>query len=710
MKATILHESSGRLRVRLAQKRMTPEQADLLEAYLQSCAGVAQAAVHERTRCAVIRYQGGRAAVLEAIGRFSYQDPRVAALAPLHSSRMLNRQYQEKLVGKVLVKAACSLFLPSPLQIARICWISFPFLRRGLRCLLRRRMHVELLDALSIGISIARRDFGTAGSVMFLLELGELLEEWTHKKSVDDLARCMALGVDRVWRKDGDTETLVPLGQIGAGDCIAVRMGGVIPIDGTIVEGEVMVNQASLTGESMPVAKRPGTAVYAGTVVEEGECVLRVTQHSGESRYDKIVSMIEQSERLKSTAESRASRLADRLVPYTLVGSALSFLLTRNVTRALSVLMVDFSCALKLAMPLAVLSAMREASAYHITVKGGKFLEAVAGADTIVFDKTGTLTHACPVVARVIPFGGRSEAEMLRVAACLEEHFPHSMANAVVRAARERRLAHEEMHSQVEYLVAHGISSTVDREKVIIGSAHFVFEDEKTVIPAGEQAAFDALPAEFSHLYLAIGGELAAVICIADPLRGEAKAAIQALRALGIRRTVMLTGDSERTAAAIAAQVGVDDYRAEVLPEDKAHFVEAERAAGRTVIMLGDGINDSPALSAASVGIAISDGAAIAREIADVTIAADSLFELVALRRVAQGLMRRIHANYRFVIGFNGMLIVLGAAGVLMPAASAMLHNLSTLGISLRSMTNLLPPCFDAAAAGESCQPNQKHG
>ena len=710
MKATILHESSGRLRVRLAQKRMTPEQADLLEAYLQSCAGVAQAAVHERTRCAVIRYQGGRAAVLEAIGRFSYQDPRVAALAPLHSSRMLNRQYQEKLVGKVLVKAACSLFLPSPLQIARICWVSFPFLRRGLRCLLRRRMHVELLDALSIGISIARRDFGTAGSVMFLLELGELLEEWTHKKSVDDLARCMALGVDRVWRKDGDTETFVPLGQIGAGDCIAVRMGGVIPIDGTIVEGEVMVNQASLTGESMLVAKRPGTAVYAGTVVEEGECVLRVTQHSGESRYDKIVSMIEQSERLKSTAESRASRLADRLVPYTLAGSALSFLLTRNVTRALSVLMVDFSCALKLAMPLAVLSAMREASAYHITVKGGKFLEAVAGADTIVFDKTGTLTHACPVVARVIPFGGRSEAEMLRVAACLEEHFPHSMANAVVRAARERRLAHEEMHSQVEYLVAHGISSTVDGEKVIIGSAHFVFEDEKTVIPAGEQAAFDALPAEFSHLYLAIGGELAAVICIADPLRGEAKAAIQALRALGIRRTVMLTGDSERTAAAIAAQVGVDDYRAEVLPEDKAHFVEAERAAGRTVIMLGDGINDSPALSAASVGIAISDGAAIAREIADVTIAADSLFELVALRRVAQGLMRRIHANYRFVIGFNGMLIVLGAAGVLMPAASAMLHNLSTLGISLRSMTNLLPPCFDAAAAGESCQPNQKHG
>ena len=469
-------------------------------------------------------------------------------------------------------------------------------------------------------------------------------------------------------------------------------MGGVIPLDGRVAEGEVMVNQASLTGESLPVAKRPGTHVYAGTVVEEGDCVIEVTQHAGDSRYDKIVRMIEQSEQLKSAAESRASHLADKLVPYTLAGSVLSLGLTRNITRALSVLMVDFSCALKLAMPLAVLSAMREAGGQHITVKGGKFLEAAAEADTVIFDKTGTLTHACPRVAQVIPFGGRSEREMLRVAACLEEHFPHSMANAIVRAAKERNLAHEEMHSQVEYLVAHGISSTVDGEKVIIGSAHFVFEDEKCAIPAGEQAVFDALPPAYSHLYLAIGGELAAVICISDPLRDEACAALEGLRRLGVKRTVMLTGDSARTAAAIAAEVGVDDYRAEVLPEDKARFVEAERAAGRTVIMIGDGINDSPALSAADVGIAISDGAAIAREIADITIAADSLFELVTLRQIAQRLMRRIHSNYRFVIGFNGTLIGLGVAGVLAPASSAMLHNLSTLGISLRSMTNLLPP------------------
>ena len=692
MKATIVHESRGRLRLRLAQRRMTLEQADLLEAWLQVQPGVSEAVVHERTCCAIVRYTGSRGAVLDAVSRFRYDAPQVAALAPAHSSRALNRKYQEKLVGKVAVKLLTSLFLPTPLQIARVCWISVPFLRRGLRRLLRGQLRVELLDALSIGLSMARRDFGTAGSVMFLLELGELLEEWTHKKSVDDLARCMALGVDRVWLRTAEGEVLVPISQVAAGDRIVLRMGGVMPPDGRVAEGEVMVNQASLTGESLPVAKRPGTNVYAGTVVEEGDCVIEVTQHAGASRYDKIVQMIEQSEQLKSTAESRASRLADRLVPYTLAGSVLSFALTRNVTRALSVLMVDFSCALKLAMPLAVLSAMREASAYHITVKGGKFLEAMAGADTIVFDKTGTLTHACPVVAQVVPFGGHSEREMLRVAACLEEHFPHSMANAVVRAAKERQLAHEEMHSQVEYLVAHGISSTVDGEKVIIGSAHFVFGDEKCTIPAGEQAAFDALPPEYSHLYLAIGGELAAVICIADPLRTEAHAALQALRELGVKRTVMLTGDSARTAAAIAAEVGVDDFRAEVLPEDKARFVEAERAAGHTVVMIGDGINDSPALSAANVGVAISDGAAIAREIADITIAADSLFELVTLRRIAQGLMRRIHGNYRFVIGFNGTLIGLGVAGVLAPASSAMLHNLSTLGISLRSMTNLLPP------------------
>ena len=690
MKAFIEHESRGRLRVRMKQYRMTLEQADLLEAYLQNQPGVLSATVHERTCCAVIRYIGDRENIIRAIAQFNYTAPSVTALTPTHSGRALNREYQEKLVGKVITKFACTLFLPAPLQIARTIWLSLPFLGRGLKRLIHRELKVELLDALSIGVSMVRRDFSTAGSVMFLLDIGELLEEWTHKKSVDDLARCMSLNVKRVWLKTDDAEVLVPLSNIAVGDRILVRMGSVIPLDGEVVEGEVMVNQASLTGESMPVAKRSGTQVYAGTVIEEGDCVIEVTQSSGESRYDKIVSMIEQSEQLKSAAESHAANLADKLVPYTLIGSALSYALTRNVTRALSVLMVDFSCALKLAMPLAVLSAMREASMYHITVKGGKFLEAVAQADTIVFDKTGTLTHACPVVARVIPFGGRSEDDMLRVAACLEEHFPHSMANAVVRAARERNLAHEEMHSQVEYIVAHGISSMVENKKVVIGSAHFIFEDEKCTVPAGEQEKYDALPVEFSHLYLAIGGELAAVICIADPLRPEACDVMKALRALGIQRTVMLTGDSERTAAAIAAEVGVDDYRAEVLPEDKANFVEQERAAGHTVIMLGDGINDSPALSAANVGVAISDGAAIAREIADITIAAENLFELVALRRIAQGLMSRINSNYRFVIGFNGSLIGLGVAGVLAPATSAMMHNLSTLGISLRSMTNLI--------------------
>lgn len=690
MKAIIEHESRGRLRVRMKQYRMTLEQADLLEAYLQNQPGVLSATVHERTCCAVIRYIGDRENIIRAIAQFNYTAPSVTALTPTHSGRALNREYQEKLVGKVITKFACTLFLPAPLQIARTIWLSLPFLGRGLKRLIHRELKVELLDALSIGVSMVRRDFSTAGSVMFLLDIGELLEEWTHKKSVDDLARCMSLNVKRVWLKTDDAEVLVPLSNIAVGDHILVRMGSVIPLDGEVVEGEVMVNQASLTGESMPVAKRPGTQVYAGTVIEEGDCVIEVTQSSGESRYDKIVSMIEQSEQLKSAAESHAANLADKLVPYTLIGSALSYALTRNVTRALSVLMVDFSCALKLAMPLAVLSAMREASMYHITVKGGKFLEAVAQADTIVFDKTGTLTHACPVVARVIPFGGHSADDMLRVAACLEEHFPHSMANAVVRAARERDLAHEEMHSQVEYIVAHGISSMVENKKVVIGSAHFIFEDEKCTVPVGEQEKYDALPVEFSHLYLAIGGELAAVICIADPLRPEACDVMKALRALGIQRTVMLTGDSERTAAAIAAEVGVDDYCAEVLPEDKANFVEQERAAGHTVIMLGDGINDSPALSAANVGVAISDGAAIAREIADITIAAENLFELVALRRIAQGLMSRINSNYRFVIGFNGSLIGLGVAGVLAPATSAMMHNLSTLGISLRSMTNLI--------------------
>ena len=692
MNATILHESRGRIRFRLRQKQMTLAQADLLEAWIQGKSWCRQVTVHERTCCVILYYDGTRQAVLNEIRHFSWQEAERTTALPAHSSRALNREFEEKLVAKVVCKAACTLFLPPPLRIARILWHMVPFVRRGLRCLLRRRIKVELLDALSISISACRRDFGTAGMVMFLLEVGELLEEWTRKKSVADLARCMSLNVDRVWLRTAQGEVLVPVSQIQPGDAVVVRAGGIIPVDGLVLEGEVTVNQASLTGESIPVPKRPGGAVYAGTVVEEGECVLEVRQASGQSRYDQIVHMIEQSEQMKSEAESKAANLADKLVPYTFAGSLLSFALTRNVTRALSVLMVDFSCALKLAMPLAVLSAMREAGRAHITVKGGKFLEAVAAADTIVFDKTGTLTHACPRVAQVVPFGGKEEAEMLRLAACLEEHFPHSMANAVVEEARRRGLRHEEYHSKVEYLVAHGIASTVDGERVLIGSAHFVFEDEGCVIPEGEQERFDALPPEYSHLYLAVGGQLAAVICISDPLREEAKEVLSALRALGIASTVMLTGDSYRTAAAIAAQVGVDDFRAGVLPADKAEYVARLRREGHTVLMVGDGINDSPALSEADAGIAISDGAAIAREIADITIAADSLWELVELRRIAMALMARIHSNYRFVIGFNGTLIALGVAGVLPPATSATLHNLSTLGVSLRSMSRLALP------------------
>ena len=689
MNATILHESRGRIRFRLRQKQMTLAQADLLEAWIQGKSWCRQVTVHERTCCVILYYDGTRQAVLNEIRHFSWQEAERTTALPAHSSRALNREFEEKLVAKVVCKAACTLFLPSPLRIARILWHMIPFVRRGLRCLLRRRIKVELLDALSISISACRRDFGTAGMVMFLLEVGELLEEWTRKKSVADLARCMSLNVDRVWLRTAQGEVLVPVSQIQPGDAVVVRAGGIIPVDGLVLEGEVTVNQASLTGESIPVPKRPGGAVYAGTVVEEGECVLEVKQASGQSRYDQIVHMIEQSEQMKSEAESKAANLADKLVPYTFAGSLISFALTRNVARALSVLMVDFSCALKLAMPLAVLSAMREAGRAHITVKGGKFLEAVAAADTIVFDKTGTLTHACPRVAQVVPFGGKEEAEMLRLAACLEEHFPHSMANAVVEEAKRRGLRHEEYHSKVEYLVAHGIASTVDGERVLIGSAHFVFEDEGCIIPEGEQERFDALPPEYSHLYLAVGGQLAAVICISDPLREEAKEVLSALRALGIASTVMLTGDSYRTAAAIAAQVGVDDFRAGVLPADKAEYVARLRREGHTVLMVGDGINDSPALSEADAGIAISDGAAIAREIADITIAADSLWELVELRRIAMALMARIHSNYRFVIGFNGALIALGVAGVLPPATSATLHNLSTLGVSLRSMSRL---------------------
>ena len=689
MKATIVHESRGRLRLRLHHRALTLRQADLLETWLKGQSWVCEAAVHERTGCVILTYQGERAQVLSAIGGFTWAEAERVVTLPEHSTRELNRSFQEKLAGKVLGKAACTLFLPAPLRAAQVIRHMIPFLRKGLHCLRQRRIKVEMLDALSIGISACRRDFGTAGAVMFLLELGELLEDWTRKKSVADLAESLSLHVDRVWLQTPAGEVLTPIAQVRPGDRVVIRAGGVIPVDGILAEGEATVNQASLTGEPVPVPKRPGGAVYAGTVVEEGECVIEVRQASGQSRYDQIVTMIERSEQMKSAAEAKASGLADKLVPYTFAGSLLGFVLTRSVTRALSVLMVDFSCALKLAMPLAVLSAMREAGREHITVKGGKFLEAVAGADTIVFDKTGTLTHACPRVVQVVPFGGRDEAEMLRLAACLEEHFPHSMANAVVAEAKRRGLTHEEYHSKVEYLVAHGIASAVDGEQVRIGSAHFIFEDEGVQIPTEEQARFDALPPEYSQLYLAIDGELAAVLCISDPLREEAHSVLEALRGLGLHHTVMLTGDSPRTAAAIASQAGVDEFRAGVLPADKADYVAALRRQGHTVLMVGDGINDSPALSEADAGIAISDGAAIAREIADITIAADSLWELVRLRQLAMALMTRIHANYRFVIGFNGVLIALGMAGVLPPAASAMLHNLSTLGVSLHSMCAL---------------------
>lgn len=690
MNCTILHESRGRIRVHIRMRRMTMAEADQLESTLAALPGIRQVTVYDRTCDAVIRYQASRDAVIRALAAFRFDREALANFSPETSGRALNRRYQEKLVCMTLMYLVRKLYFPAPLRIALAAWRAARFFRRGLRCLLRRRLEVDVLDALSIGVSMGRGDFATAASVMFLLRLGELLEEWTRKKSLGDLARSLSLNVDQVWLKTGDAELLPPISQIQAGDQVCVRTGNVIPLDGRVVSGEASVNQASLTGESVAVRKGPGAMVYAGTVVEEGECILLVEQQAGTGRYDQIVAMIEQSERLKSAAESRALDLADRLVPWSLLGTAATYLMTGNLTRAISILMVDYSCALKLSMPLAALSAMRECGSHHITVKGGKFLEAVARADTVVFDKTGTLTHATPTVARVVAFGGRKEQEVLCVAACLEEHYPHSMANAVVNAAKEQGILHAEMHSEVEYVVAHGISSRIDGEKVVIGSRHFVFEDEGCVVSPEEQAAFASLPEEFSHLYLAVGGVLAGVVCVADPLREEASAVLNSLRKLGVSKTVMMTGDNEKTAAVIAAQVGVDEYYAEVLPEDKARFVEAERAAGRTVIMIGDGINDSPALSAADVGIAISDGAAIAREIADVTIAADNLFELVLLRMIAQGLQRRTTGNYRFVIGFNSVLILLGAAGVLPPATSALLHNASTLAISLRNMTDLL--------------------
>ena len=691
MKCTILHEGKGRMRVHVENVRMTLHRADVLEAYLNHHDAIVHAAVYERTGDVVITYTGKRSAAVALLAGYKFDVAEYDALVTSADSRRLNREYQDKMFDLVAGRCLRKLFLPAPLDAAYTAFRSIRFLWKGVRCALHRKLEVEVLDALSIGVSLLRGDFGTAGSVMFLLNLGSLLEEWTRKKSLDDLARSMALNVDKVWVRSQGTEVLVPLTKVRSGDEVVVRSGNMIPLDGTVLEGEAMVNQAALTGESMPVRKAEGSTLYAGTVVEEGECVFIAKAEGGSNRYDKIVAMIEESEKLKSSTENRALALADKLVPWCLGATGVTYLLTRNVTRAISCLMVDFSCALKLSMPLAVLSAMRECGSYHITVKGGKYLEALSQADTIVFDKTGTLTRATPQVVEVVPFSGCNEREVLQLAACLEEHFPHSMANAVVRAAKERGISHEEMHSEVEYIVAHGIASRVGGQRVVIGSHHFVFEDEKCTIPTAEQQKFDALKPAYSHLYMAASGQLVGVICISDPLRPEAAAVLNGLRALGIRNTVMMTGDSERTAAAIAKQVGVDRFFAEVLPEDKANFVQQAKAEGHTVVMIGDGINDSPALSAADIGIAINSGAAIAREIADVTIKADSLEELVALKAIANSLQKRVHANYRFVLTFNSALIALGALGILQPASSAMLHNLSTIGISLKSMTNLLP-------------------
>ena len=678
------------MRVHVCNVRMTLHRADVLEAYLNHHDAIEKATVYERTGDVVLYYRGKRADAVQALSRYKFDQPELDALVTTADSRKLNQEYQEKMCDLVAGHFFRKLFLPAPIRAAYTVWRSIAFVWKGVRCLLHRRLEVEVLDALSIGVSVLRGDFSTAGSVMFLLNLGSLLEEWTRKKSLDDLARSMALNVDKVWVRSQGTEVLLPLTKVQPGDEIVVRSGNMVPLDGTVIEGEAMVNQAALTGESMPVRKAKGATVYAGTVVEEGECVFLAKAAGGANRYDKIVAMIEESEKLKSSTENRALELADKLVPWCLAGTVVTYALTRNVTRAISILMVDFSCALKLSMPLAVLSAMRECGTAHITVKGGKYLEALAKADTIVFDKTGTLTRATPQVVDIIPFSNSEKDDVLRLAACLEEHFPHSMANAVVRAAREQGLSHEEMHSEVEYIVAHGIASRVGGERVVIGSYHFVFEDEHCIVPADEQEKFDQMPAEYSHLYMAASGQLVGVICIADPLRPEAASVLRQLHKLGIRNTVMMTGDSYRTAEAIARQVGVDQFFAEVLPEDKANFVQKAKAEGRTVVMIGDGINDSPALSAADIGIAIHSGAAIAREIADVTIKADSLEELVTLKTIANALQHRVSSNYRFVLSFNSTLIVLGALGILQPAASAMLHNLSTIGISLRSMTNLI--------------------
>jgi heavy metal translocating P-type ATPase len=690
MKFTIKHDIKGRLRVHVIQNGMSYEQADVLQYYLSRQDGVNAVKVRERTQDVTVDYICTRDEMFDILKRFSYETAEVPQGFLENSGRQLNDEYWQKLVGKVILRAGNKLFVPAPIRACIASVKSVKYIWNGVKTLAKRKIEVPVLDATAIGVSIFRGDFDTAGSVMFLLGIGELLEEWTHKKSVDDLARSMSLNIEKVWLFTDNQQILVDAETIKAGDKIVVHMGNVIPFDGIVVDGEALVNQSTLTGESQPVRKAAEGYVYAGTVVEEGELTVCVKETGGSGKFDRIVKMIEESEKLKSSLEGKAEHLADKLVPYTLAGTVLTWLVTRNTTKALSVLMVDFSCALKLAMPISVLSAIREASSYDIVVKGGKYLEAMAEADTVVFDKTGTLTKASPVVADVISFNDMSEAELLRIAACLEEHFPHSMAKAVVNAASKVNLTHEEMHSKVEYVVAHGISSSINGKKVVIGSYHFVFEDEGCTIPDGKQQEFDEIPGEYSQLYLAIENELAAVICITDPLRDEASAVVNSLKAAGISKVVMMTGDNERTAKVIAEKVGVDEYYAGVLPEDKAGFIEREKAAGRKVVMIGDGINDSPALSAADVGIAISDGAQIAREIADVTIGADNLYEIATLKVISNLLMKRIRRNYRTIVGFNTGLIVLGVAGVIQPTTSALFHNASTLAISLKSMENLI--------------------
>lgn len=690
MKFIVKHEINGRLRIHVVQKRMTYTEADTLSWFLSNQKNVTDVKVYERTADAVICYVGTREEVLNLLKEFSYENTKLPEHVAAGSGRELNAVYQEKLVMKTVLHYGSKLFLPMPVRAVITSVKSVKYIWHGIRCLMHGKIEVPVLDATAISVSVFRRDYATAGSVMFLLGIGEIIEEWTHKKSVGDLARSMSLNVNKVWLKRNEQEILVKSSDIEPGDHVVIRMGNVIPFDGEVVTGEGMVNQASLTGESLPVRRSVGQSVFAGTVLEEGEIEVLVKAVSGSTRFEKIVTMIEDSEKLKSSVEGKAEHLADRLVPYTLLGTGAVWLLTRNITKTLSVLMVDFSCALKLAMPITVLSAIREAGENNITVKGGKFLEAVADADTIVFDKTGTLTKATPTVKEIVPFSDYSENDLLRIAACLEEHFPHSMAKAVVDAAKERHLSHEEMHSKVEYVVAHGISSSIDDKKVLIGSSHFIFEDEGCTIPSEYQDRYDSLKPEYSHLYLAIEKQLVAVICIEDPLREEATEMVRDLKKAGIRKVVMMTGDSERTVAAIAKRVGVDEYYAEVLPEDKANFVEKEKSEGRKVIMIGDGINDSPALSAADAGIAISDGAEIAREIADITIAADDLREVVTLKLLANAMMKRIHMNYRNIVGINSGLILLGVTGIVQPTVSALLHNASTLMISLGSMKNLL--------------------